>query len=385
MDGSRFDDLVKSWLGGETRRSLLQRVAAVPLVGGLAAFLTDEDDAEAKKKGNKDKNKKKRKKRCKRKKAQACAGQCGTVTVKCKKGKGKKAKSVQIDCGSCACEPACDACFICDEETTTCVVDPEQQGVPCGPGQLCQADGACACSGDSCGVNGDCVDGACVCDGGFELCADGCIDPQTDPDNCGACGNECPATAECVAGACECPAGEKNCNGQCIDQAACCGVCIQLTWTTPNADLDTHVWAPDGTEVWFENFGSLVSPPFIALDIDDTSPPGLEQVSISQLQDGTTSYAVVNFDACTGAGTDFGTSDATVTVTEDGAPLGTFTVATATGSGVWWNVFEINQAGTITIINQLSDTPLETSGQVCDDTLAAERSGKQGKRRARRD
>jgi hypothetical protein len=376
MDETRFDQLVRDWMGGDTRRSLLRRLSAVPLVGGLAGFLAlDEDeDAEAKKKNknkNNNKNKgKKHKRRCRQAKAQACDGKCGTVTVKCKKGHkkpGKKRKSqkTNIDCGPC-CEPPCGACLICDAATTTCVADPEQTGDPCGFGGLCQADGACECDATSCPANAECVAGSCVCDTGFDICGDACVDLQTDPDNCGECGETCSGGAECVAGECACPSGQKNCNGTCIPNEECCGVCVRLAWNTPDADLDTHVWPPSGTpEIWFEFLGSVSVSPFIALDIDDQTAPGLEQVSIAQLLPGTTSYAVVNYDACTGGGTSFGATDATVTVTNNGTPLGTFNAAAATGTGVWWNVFTINDQGTVTPINQFSNTPLQTSGQVC--------------------
>ena len=374
MDGSHFDDLVRDWLASGTRRSLVQRLSALPLVGGLALFFEYDEESEAKRRKNRRKarhrhrpgnhkhNHKKHKKKCKSQaKATTCAGKCGSVTNNCKQ---------TVDCGSCACDPPCDACFTCQDGPTTpgaCIVDPEQQGDPCGEtGQVCQADGACACDADSCPVNASCVGGICECDSGFELCGDACVDTDTDPANCGECGNVCPGGGECNAGICECPAGQKNCNGTCIDQAACCGVCVQLTWDTPASDLDSHAWAPDGTEVWYQNTGSVDSPPFMALDVDDTQPPGAEQISIAQLQTGTTSYAVVNFDECEGGGTDFATGNAEVHVTRDGTDLGTFLLSDATGSGVWWNVFAIDDHGVITEVNELSDTPLQPSGQTCN-------------------
>jgi ferredoxin len=70
MNGTRFDDLVRALLGGTSRRAVL-RLSALPLAGGLAAFLLDDDESEAKKRKHK-KNKKKRKKR--KKKAKSCNG-----------------------------------------------------------------------------------------------------------------------------------------------------------------------------------------------------------------------------------------------------------------------------------------------------------------------
>jgi hypothetical protein len=67
MDGPRFDDLLHQLLVGASRRRLLLHLGALPLAGGLAAFLRDDDESEAKKR-------KRKKKKRKRKKDKNCRG-----------------------------------------------------------------------------------------------------------------------------------------------------------------------------------------------------------------------------------------------------------------------------------------------------------------------
>jgi hypothetical protein len=54
----------------------------------------------------------------------------------------------------------------------------------------------------------------CALDGGT---ATTCIDPKTDPNNCGACRTSCPTTATCQGGACVCPGTQIICGGVCVD------------------------------------------------------------------------------------------------------------------------------------------------------------------------
>jgi hypothetical protein len=77
------------------------------------------------------------------------------------------------------------------------------------------------------------------------------------------------------------------------DSAA--GITIKLTWGEQPLDLDAHLIAPDGTEVYFEREGSLSSAPFAALDVDDISSFGPEVITLSRLMVGTYKYAVVNY------------------------------------------------------------------------------------------
>lgn len=67
------------------------------------------------------------------------------------------------------------------------------------------------------------------CDSRHIFCGGTCVDPMTDPYNCGACAVVCPMGADCVYGTCECmAAGTLLCHGSCIDimsDPANCGGC----------------------------------------------------------------------------------------------------------------------------------------------------------------
>jgi hypothetical protein len=227
MDARHFDQLTKSLTAAGSRRALLGLLASLPILGGLLAVLeADKTDAKGRRKRRKKRHKhgkgrhkhKKLKKRCKpHSRAKICAGKCGRVKNNCKK---------LGDCGSCACDPPCDICFTCQDGPNTpgtCSVDPDQQGQACGePGQVCQPDGTCQCSGESCGScqvcqeDGTCspaADGTC-CAGG--VCIDSVCEAVATLEMCsGRCdADDLPATFQCTGGdAVPCPA----CDGDCVD------------------------------------------------------------------------------------------------------------------------------------------------------------------------
>lgn len=72
---------------------------------------------------------------------------------------------------------------------------------------VCKAEGAtCTAHRECCSRR--CTGGECgACPPGKELCQSGCVDLQTDDDNCGACGTACGAGQVCISGACTCTAG----------------------------------------------------------------------------------------------------------------------------------------------------------------------------------
>lgn len=193
MDHERFDALTRLVAASATRRAALGGL----LGAGLAEFF---GSAEARKRH---KGQGKRRKRCTPKsKAKTCAGRCGVVRNNCKK---------RVDCGPCACEPACGVCRVCDDRTGQCVPDPSQQGDECGAqGQVCQSDGTCRCDATSCAPCAACqADGRCgaPCEGVGCCDAAGVCQPGTTDAACGTQGGECATCtgfARCQGGACRC-------------------------------------------------------------------------------------------------------------------------------------------------------------------------------------
>ena len=283
MDLDRLDRLARSVAAARPRRRVLGLLASIPVAGGLLG-LSGPEEGDGKKRrrrgqGKHEKRdrhqvaseKRRRKKKCKPKPASTvCAGKCGAVTNNCKK---------LIDCGACTCPRPCQPCFTCDSTTRTCVPDATQAGKPCGSGQVCVADGTCACTASSCpacqqcGGDGTCggCDGCCdragvcqagdsnsACGGGGETCVvcagqDACVGggcvcqswdctaqgktcgPLTDGCgntlNCGTCANPIPICTNNVCEACrsdtQCGPGQVCCNGECFS-----GVCCAATQCT---------------------------------------------------------------------------------------------------------------------------------------------------------
>lgn len=208
MDAGSFDHLTRHLAAPGARRAVLRMLAALPLAGGLAALFA-EDDVEAagrrmrrKKRHKHGRGRRRRRKRrtCRAKsRAKTCAGRCGIIKNNCRK---------KVNCGPCLCDPACPVCQICDEVAGQCMPDPEQQGDQCGdPGQVCQADGACACDAESCqNPTPICAtDGRCVACSASDLCPDGgCCDNGACIDNGAPCddGDRCTTNDTCREGTC---------------------------------------------------------------------------------------------------------------------------------------------------------------------------------------
>lgn len=111
--------------------------------------------------------------------------------------------------------------------------------------------GGCASStgGEQVGANegggvtpdgGDGIPGRCPT--GYVRCGRECIDPMSDPANCGGCQNRCSAGEVCRQGECvadACGEGRVRCGAQCVDLAtdpANCGACGVPCSSLPNAE-----------------------------------------------------------------------------------------------------------------------------------------------------
>lgn len=199
MDLARLDHLARSLAATGSRRHLLGVLGALPMLGDLLDALDPQDaDAKERRRRRKQRHRRRkdhgtRKKGCTPKsKAVVCAGTCGPI-------KNRETCGKAMDCGSCACNPPCGECLTCQEGSNTsgtCVADPARLGQPCGAaGQVCQADGTCACQAGSCPGCDTCLgDGSCQpCTG----CCDGdtCL-PGNTMEACGAGGAACDVCAE---------------------------------------------------------------------------------------------------------------------------------------------------------------------------------------------
>jgi len=110
----------------------------------------------------------------------------------------------------------------------------------------------CGACGIQCPAGIPCVAGFCGCTGTLLLCNGQCVDPAVDPNHCGGCNVSCGAAGFCSGGVCQCAAGETLCNGACVDllaDAANCGVCgaACLTGQVCSAGVCTTAGCPAGT------------------------------------------------------------------------------------------------------------------------------------------
>jgi len=144
-----------------------------------------------------------------------------------------------LNCGGCGND--CSGTLDCDrgnlaQKYCGCSVNNE-----CGQGGSCGAGGVCSCNGTTCAAGENCGGGVCQCNGGAScgagmLCCQmpaGCVDPTTDPMNCGACGRACADGFTCAASSCRCDAdadcnggsaGTCNMNGQCSCGGVQCAI-----------------------------------------------------------------------------------------------------------------------------------------------------------------
>jgi len=136
---------------------------------------------------------------------------------------------------------------------------------------------------------------------------------------------------------------------------------IVLTWGENPSDLDSHLQTPviEGQtyHVYYSNKGSMTSPPYAQLDLDDVTSYGPETITINRTFTGTYNYYVYHY-----AGSGYiSTSGAEVKVYNKTTLIATYRTPT-TGTGRYWQVFNVDGiTGAITSINSIADGPQSSS------------------------
>jgi len=139
---------------------------------------------------------------------------------------------------------------------------------------------------------------------------------------------------------------------------------ITLNWTKDASgqpdDLDMHLTGPQPNgscfHVFYLNLGSLDSPPFAQLEVDNIQLPNhppTETIRLSQLTPGIYRFYVHNF---SGERAD-GVSQSRATVQVFSSRGLVFSQTAPAGVGLYWTVFTLDgRTGSITLVNQLSNT-----------------------------
>jgi hypothetical protein len=189
MYDQRFDDLLRSFASGRSRRATLAALAGGVVGAGSLALL---DDAEARKK-----RKRKKKKKCKGGKKK-CGKKCISASGCCSSSDcGANGTCVGNACGcnsgfkrcNGACIPQNDCCGACPGDTVC------ENGECVCPAECCETD---ECSGDLV-----CLEGICVCPGADAINCDGdelCCDRDTEVCKLAKVGDE--FVPSCQAGSC---------------------------------------------------------------------------------------------------------------------------------------------------------------------------------------
>jgi hypothetical protein len=116
-------------------------------------------------------------------------------------------------------------------------------------------------------------------------------------------------------------------------------VSVKLTWGVAPRDVDSHLFTPDGSHVYYGDDGSLSAAPFANLDVDNTTGQGPEIITVSRLMVGNYRYAVRNY---SGSFTP-GLTDSPVRIELNAAEqISIFTPPAGEGTNTWWNVFSFN-------------------------------------------
>lgn len=116
-------------------------------------------------------------------------------------------------------------------------------------------------------------------------------------------------------------------------------ISIKLTWGTAPTDVDSHLFAPDGSHVYFGNKGSLLGDPFANLDVDDVTSFGPEVITLRRLMVGSYTYAVRNYSGTANPG--MTASPVRVELSRDGTVQAFTPGAGETANTDWWTAFTL--------------------------------------------
>jgi hypothetical protein len=133
-------------------------------------------------------------------------------------------------------------------------------------------------------------------------------------------------------------------------------VTMKLTWGALPRDLDSYLFTPSGTRVYFGSQGNLVAAPFANLDVDDTNSFGPEVMTLTKLMVGTYRYAINNYSGQSSGL--FSNASARVELNVPGRALELF-VPPATGetsSTDWWSLFEFDVDAACNIVIRRTGT-----------------------------
>ena len=114
---------------------------------------------------------------------------------------------------------------------------------------------------------------------------------------------------------------------------------IRLTWGAAPSDLDSHLYIPNGYEVFYSAKGSLVSSPYAGLDLDDVTGFGPENITVVKRMRGTYQYFVHNFSGTFSPG--MTGSPARVELIRNGGTTTYVPPPEGEGTSRYWHVFNV--------------------------------------------
>ncbi|HYL89401.1 MAG TPA: hypothetical protein VEU32_11655 [Burkholderiales bacterium] len=150
------------------------------------------------------------------------------------------------------------------------------------------------------------------------------------------------------------------------------GMTMRLTWGALPLDLDSHLKEPNSVHIAYFSRGSLGSPPYAALDVDDVTSFGPEVITVLRLTQGVNEYFVHNFSGTFAPGMTGSPARVEVRV---GSQTRIFTPPAGEGTNPYWRVFQFTVATdcsvTIAPVQQWAATeppnPAGTaSGTICN-------------------